>query len=101
MMAANMHPNSAEAQRARLLARLRKGPVSTLDARTELDVLHPAARVMELRGMGYHIETLWSHEHSSCGVIHRVARYVMMQPRDGASLPLPIRMMRSVIGRAS
>lgn len=90
-MNASMHPNSVEAQRARLLERLRQGPVSTLDARALLDVLHPAARVMELREQGYQIETLWSRELSPCGRLHRVARYVLLPSNDAPRLPLRFR----------
>ena|SRR5690606_38611130 len=78
------HPNSTTAQRTRLINRLKQGPLSTFDARTELDVMHPAARVQELREQGYHIETIWSLEQSPCGRLHRVARYVL-HPGDDAS----------------
>jgi hypothetical protein len=77
-MASGIHPNSTEAQRARLLQRLRQGPLTTLAARSELDVLHPAARVMELRGEGFCIETLRTSEYSECGQLHSVARYVLL-----------------------
>ncbi|WP_151448500.1 helix-turn-helix domain-containing protein [Lacisediminimonas profundi] len=86
-----MHPNSVSAQRARLLDQLRQGPVSTLDARAVLDVMHPAARVMELREQGYQIETLWSREPSPCGRLHRVARYVLLPSNDAPRLPLRFR----------
>ena len=49
--------NSASAQRSRLLAALIKGPVSTLAARKYHDILHPAARVQELRDRGHLIDT--------------------------------------------
>lgn len=71
------HPNTAEAQRLRLLNALRGGPVTTLQARAELDVMHPAARVMELREEGLRIFTAWAREPSPCGRLHRVARYVL------------------------
>jgi hypothetical protein len=84
MMAANLHQNCVEAQRARLLDRLRQGPLSTLDARADLDILHPAARVMELRRKGYLIETMRSREPSTCGRLHTVANYVLMPRAEGA-----------------
>lgn len=87
-MSDSMHPNTVAAQRGRLLERLRHGPVSTLDARATLDVLHPAARVMELRDQGYQIETRWSREPSPCGRLHRVARYVLLASNDAPRLPL-------------
>ena len=69
--------NSAEAQRARLLDALRIGPVTTLEARRELDIMAPAARVMELRGLGHQIATIWARQPTHCGKLHRVARYVL------------------------
>ena len=51
------HSTSTEAQRARLLARLKAGPIDTITARRELNILMPAARIKELREAGYPIET--------------------------------------------
>lgn len=83
----NFHPNSAEAQRQRIEDALRRGPLSTLRARADLDVMHPAARVMELRRAGRLIVTHWSLEPTDCGRLHRVARYVLLagKPRSGRS----------------
>lgn len=67
--------NSAAAQRARILAALRVAPLSTLDARSSLDVLHPAARVMELRSEGHSIVTHWTTADNGEGRPHRVAKY--------------------------
>lgn len=47
--------SSASAQRARLLARLQHGPVDTITARRELNILMPAARIKELRERGHPI----------------------------------------------
>ncbi len=71
----NPTDSSAVAQRGRLLAALKTRPLSTLEARREIDVLHPAARVMELRRDGYPIERAWTHDVTSEGYLHRVARY--------------------------
>ncbi|MGV8889952.1 MAG: helix-turn-helix domain-containing protein [Pseudomonas sp.] len=46
-----------DAQRARLLARLQTGPVDTITARSELNIMMPAARVKELRMQGHPIMT--------------------------------------------
>lgn len=75
--------NSAAAQRQRILQSLRFGPVTTFSARRDLDIAHPAARVMELRAAGYGIVTHWSIEDSSVGTQHRVARYVLMAEAEG------------------
>ncbi len=70
--------NTTAAQRARVLDRLQCQPLTTLQARAELDVMHPAARVMELRGLGLNIITQRIQEHSDAGELHCVARYVLM-----------------------
>jgi hypothetical protein len=76
----------AAAQRARILEALRSGSLSTLEARHELDVLHPAARVMELRARGHPIASTWSFELTPCGETHRVARYALLtSPPKGAA----------------
>jgi len=51
------HSTSVEAQRARLLARLRLGALDTFTARRELHVMHPGGRIKELRTAGYPIRT--------------------------------------------
>ena len=71
--------NSSSEQRARLLDALRRGPVTTFYARSELDVLHPGGRIMELRHAGHNIIMLWSTETSDYGRPHRVGKYVLMQ----------------------
>lgn len=48
---------STSAQRARILAHLQIGPLTTVEARDELNVMHPAARIQELREAGYPIRT--------------------------------------------
>ncbi len=78
----NINANSAAAQRMRLLDLLRLGPVSTIKARRELDILMPAARVHELRHRyGHEIDLVWHDEPTDCGKIHRVGLYVL-QPYD-------------------
>jgi hypothetical protein len=46
---------SSSAQRNRLLERLRMQPVDTITARSELNIMMPAARVKELRDRGHDI----------------------------------------------
>lgn len=76
---------SAEAQRLRLLDVLRCESVSTLEARRNLDILHPAMRVRELRQDGYVIHTLRVPADTGFGIKHSVARYVLVSEpgRDG------------------
>jgi len=74
----NRQGNSTAAQRNRLLAALRKHPVSTIFARDELDIMAPAARVLELRyNDGFNIHTHRKTEQTSCGKNHSVAEYVL------------------------
>ena len=75
---------SAAAQRVRLLKALQHGPVTTLDARRKLDILHPAMRVLELRRRGRRIVTVWTRQESDAGIRHRVANYVLKPTRGTA-----------------
>ena len=74
-----MMNNSTAAQRLRVHSHLKKfKKLTTLQARSELDVMHPAARVQELRGSGLNIETHWREDTTSEGNPHRVAEYILM-----------------------
>lgn len=75
-------PNSTSSQRQRLLDWLHLEPLTTLQARQKLDILHPAARVQELRGQGHDIATHWT-EGDTGKAKHRVACYVLLS--GGAS----------------
>lgn len=68
-------PASAEAQRARLLAALKRGPVDTFSARQRLDIAHPAGRVRELRRAGHDITMKMEERASPAGEPHRVGVY--------------------------
>ena len=71
-------PTDSNSQRQRILAWLRERPLTTLQARKELDIMHPAARVQELRELGNRIITYWHVTHSDSGTKHRVGRYVLL-----------------------
>ena len=74
-----MHGNSPASQRARLLRHLKHhGRLTTIAARTELDVMHPAARVMELRERGWRIVTRWTVATTPAGNRHRVGEYHLL-----------------------
>lgn len=79
--AASGHPNTNAAQRARITAALRVGPVSSVEMRERLDVLHPAGRVMELRRDGQPIELIWQDRPTACGRVHRVGVYFLRRGR--------------------
>jgi len=64
-------------QCARLLAWLQTATITTLQAREELDILHPAARIQELREAGHNIKTHWTTGDTGKAK-HRVASYVLL-----------------------
>ena len=66
----------AGGQRARLLQHLKIAPVDTLEARRNLDILHPAARCMELRKQ-YRIDTVRVTRHTDADKPHHVALYIL------------------------
>lgn len=76
-MTKDNYSTNIESQRERLLAYLLTSPCTTLQARKELDILHPAGRVQELREQGYKIVTVKSYEHTDKAT-HKVARYVLL-----------------------
>ena len=66
------------AQRARFLESLRYGPVSTIEARSELNIMQPAARIKELRDLGHPIQTHLKPLYDDQGRYHsRVAVYYL------------------------
>ena len=70
---------SAEAQRKRLIDALHCGPITTIEARRNLDILMPAARVHELKHRhGFDIRTIRVRQETDCGKLHCVAKYVLM-----------------------
>lgn len=72
---------SAAAQRQRILKHLQCSTLTTLQAREQLDIMHPAMRVLELKRHGFAIKTEWTTEYSAGGSKHRIARYVL-QPTE-------------------
>lgn len=79
----NTLDTSTAAQRARLLAHLRRDSLTTLEARERLNIMHPGGRVLELRRMGYPIVTVWTWDADHEGRLHRVARYALMSGEGG------------------
>ncbi|NOS75545.1 MAG: hypothetical protein HOP36_13655 [Methyloglobulus sp.] len=64
-------------QRQRILAWLLTAPLTTYQARQELDVFHPSARVQELKQAGHNIITHWATVDTGKGE-HRIAQYVLL-----------------------
>ena len=79
----NGNANSTAAQCQRLLAALRKGPISTVRARRDLDVLHVAGRVQNLRNRGHEIVTTMVKDFTAPGKPHRVAQYALIAEARG------------------
>lgn len=70
--------NSLPAQRQRILVyRHINGSITTIEARRELDVIHPAGRILDLRKTGETIDTVWVEDITERGKAHRVAKYVL------------------------
>ncbi|WP_426664079.1 helix-turn-helix domain-containing protein [Rhodanobacter aciditrophus] len=76
--AAQISNTSTQAQRQRLLDHLQKGAIDTITARRDLNVMHPAMRIKELREAGHNIQTVRVEQHDDQGRKHRkVALYVL------------------------
>nr|WP_233445891.1 helix-turn-helix domain-containing protein [Pseudomonas carnis] len=70
--------HTTRAQASRLIAALRCGPISTIDAAQCLDIVHPPAAVRWLRNRGYSIKTEWTYKTTEPGRRpHRVGLYVL------------------------
>ncbi|MDF1817654.1 MAG: helix-turn-helix domain-containing protein [Immundisolibacteraceae bacterium] len=83
----NANGNAAHQQRTRILAALTEAGAqgrTTIDMREQLDIMHPSGRIMELREMGYRIETVWTVTRNAQGCQHRCARYVLIRKTIGA-----------------
>lgn len=73
---AEAHTPGAQAQR--LVSALRVGPISTIAATQELDIVHPPSTVRWLRNRGYTIKTEWTYRTTEPGRRpHRVGLYVL------------------------
>ncbi len=83
----NLDDNNAHAQQARILEALKdvgEQGLTTLQIREELNCLHPAGRIRELRERGYVIHTLWTNTEDHLGRKHHVARYALMHQSKAA-----------------
>ena len=71
------YSNSASSQRTRILQHFKSNPrLSTIEARNVYGILHPPGRIKELRKKGYQIDTYWTSEPDSNGVLHRIGVYI-------------------------
>jgi hypothetical protein len=75
---------STPVQRTRILSALKdRGSegITTICGRESVNVMHIAARVMELRRQGWNISTVWDVTENAQGHLHRNARYVLISTR--------------------
>jgi hypothetical protein len=77
IMNSKRYSTDAASQRQRILAWLLTAPLTTTQARTELDVMHPGGRILELRKLGHKIVTYWQTIDTGKAK-HRVAAYVLL-----------------------
>ncbi len=72
-----LYSNSSSSQQARILQHFEKCPrLSSIQARNKYGALNPGARIMELRELGFKIDTHWIYEADDNGVLHRIGLYV-------------------------
>lgn len=72
--------NSTQNQCLKILDWLfERGSITTAQAREHLDVMSPAARIMQLKQAGYLIVIAWDNWTSEHSIKHRIARYVLTQ----------------------
>ena len=74
----NPHNRSAINQRAITLSAISDSPKSTIELRHAFGIMHPAARIQELRDIGHQIDTVRITEMTPDGIKHKaVAKYVL------------------------
>lgn len=67
--------NILEKQRQDLLIALKERDVSTLDARDDLNIMHPAGRIKELREEGHNITIKRIWQNDKAGRPHKIGLY--------------------------
>jgi hypothetical protein len=78
----NKFSTDSKSQCARFLAYLLTSPCTTIQARKELDIMNPSARVQELKAAGYDIISTPTTCDSGKAKHSRVARYVLLSGGD-------------------
>jgi predicted ArsR family transcriptional regulator len=75
-----MTRHSSTEQDRKMIEALRNGPISTIEAAKELDIVQPPNTIRRLRNQGHEIRTYWTHQSTEAGrPPHRVAKYVLMR----------------------
>ena len=74
-----MTRHSSTEQDRKMIEALRSGPVSTIQAAQDLDIVQPPNTIRCLRNKGYEIRTHWTYQSTEPGrQPHRVAKYILM-----------------------
>lgn len=78
--------NSLSAQRQSLIEALRIAPVTTNQAREQLNIMSPASRIREMRQAGHIIITEMIWQLDVFGRKHKAAKYYLIKskPKGGA-----------------
>lgn len=72
--------HTTEAQALRMIQALRVGPVSSIAAAQQLDIVHPPSTIRHLRKLGWGILTRWCYQAAAPGRRpHRVGLYVLVE----------------------
>lgn len=75
-----MTRHSSHEQDRRLLVALRTGPMTSIEAANDLDIVHPPSTIRRLRNHGHYIVTQWTYQATEPGrPPHRVAKYILLQ----------------------
>jgi IS30 family transposase len=75
-----MTRHSSIEQERKMIEALRKGPVSTIEAAKNLDIVQPPSTIRRLRKKGFDIRTYWTYQSTEPSRSpHRVANYILMR----------------------
>lgn len=75
-----MTRHSSTEQDRKMMEALRNGPVSTIEAAKDLDIVQPPNTIRRLGKKGHEIRTYWTHQSTEPGrPPHRVAKYILMR----------------------
>ena len=75
-----MTRNSSTEQDRKMMEVLRNGPVSTIEAAEDLDIVQPPNTILRLRKKGHETCFYWTHQSTEPRrPPHRVAKYILMR----------------------
>lgn len=75
-----MTRHSSTEQDRKMIEALREGPISTIQAAQDLDIVQPPNTIRRLRNRGFDIRTHWVWQATEPGrPPHRVAKYILMR----------------------